>query len=248
MLKLFKWLGISIGILLAISAIIIVFIHESKPKGQPSTEADELAKKMLQAINIAAWDSTRIVAWTFAGKNHFIWDKVQHLVAVEWGKHLVLLNPNTISGRAFTKGVEQSGKRADKLVRTAWSSFCNDSFWLNAPAKAFDEGTERSIVTLKDGRQGLMVAYTSGGVTPGDSYVWLLDETGLPIAWKMWVKILPLGGLESTWSDWVELPNGAKIATSHEIGGVKVKITDLKSANNYEELGEVSPFVLYPEL
>ncbi len=248
MLKIIKWIGIVLGSLFIIGAAAIALISEKKPNGQPSAAADEMARQMLEAINITAWDSVRIVEWTFAGRNHFIWDKMQHLVAVEWDKHLVLLNPNTISGRAFTKGVEQSGKRADKLVRKAWSSFCNDSFWLNAPAKVFDAGTERSIVTLKDGRQGLMVTYTSGGVTPGDSYVWILDETGLPIAWKMWVKILPIGGLESTWSDWVMLPNGAKIATSHEIGGVKIKITNLKAANNYEELSKVSPFVLYPEL
>ncbi len=248
MSKIIKWIGIVLGSLLVIGVVVVALLSEKKPDGQPSAAADEMAQQMLKAIDKAAWDSTGIVAWTFAGRNHFIWDKAQHLVAVEWGKHLVLLNPNTISGKAFVKGVEQSGKRADKLVRTAWSSFCNDSFWLNAPSKVLDAGTERSIVTLKDGRQGLMVTYTSGGVTPGDSYVWILDESGLPIAWKMWVKIIPIGGLESTWSDWAALTGGAKIATSHEIGGAKIKITNLKSANSYEELGKASPFVLYPEL
>ncbi|NJK82556.1 MAG: hypothetical protein HC912_00810 [Saprospiraceae bacterium] len=203
---------------------------------------------MLKAINITAWDSTRIVAWTYAGRNHFIWDKAQHLVAVEWGNHLVLLNPNTITGRAFNKGVEVMGKKKEKLIRTAWRSFCNDSFWLNAPAKVFDEGTQRSLVTLKDGRQGLMVTYTGGGVTPGDSYVWLLDESGLPIAWKMWVKIIPIGGLETTWANWKVLPTGAKIATVHEIGGISLRVTNLKVANSYEEMEQVSPFALYPEL
>ncbi|MEZ4952350.1 MAG: hypothetical protein R2825_02080 [Saprospiraceae bacterium] len=35
--------------------------------------------------------------------------------------------------------------------------------------------------------------YKTGGVTPSDSYVWLLDENGQPTAWKMWVSITSIG-------------------------------------------------------
>jgi hypothetical protein len=29
---------------------------------------------------------------------------------------------------------------------------------------------------MQDEKEALMVTYTSGGSTPGDSYVWILDE------------------------------------------------------------------------
>ena len=115
------------------------------------------------------------------------------------------------------------------MVKTAIDFFNNDSFWLAAPFKAFDPGTERSIVNLKDGRKGLMVTYTSGGTTPGDTYVWILDENDRPTAIKMWVQILPLGGMEFTWENILTLPSGALIAQDHLLyGGMNVNLTNVK--------------------
>ena len=75
------------------------------------------------------------------------------------------------------------------------------------------------------------------GVTPGDRYLWVLDEQGLPTAWQMWVRILKIDGLEATWEDWVTLPAGAKISTRHRILGLPlVRITDLVAAERYEAL------------
>jgi hypothetical protein len=56
----------------------------------------------------------------------------------------------------------------------------------NCSFKLRDPGTSRSIV-MQDEKEALMVTYTSGS-TPGDSYVWILDEN-IP-AWRMWVSIV----------------------------------------------------------
>jgi len=180
MKKALKIIGIGIGILILGGGIALWIAHEPRPEGEEGAEADALAERMLDAINYTAWDTTRWVQWTFAERHHFVWDKDRHLVQVEWENNRVLLNPNEISGKAYVEGTAASDDKNSELVQTAWEYFANDGFWLNAPAKVFDPGTSRSIVELKDGTQGLLLSYSSGGVTPGDAYLWLLDEQGLP--------------------------------------------------------------------
>ncbi|MEL6717761.1 MAG: hypothetical protein AAFO82_06315 [Bacteroidota bacterium] len=240
MLKVIKWIGIILGVLFIAGFIFFKVASDPKPTGEQGAAADVLAHKMLTAINKPAWDSTRYVQWNFAGLHDFLWDKEQNLVEVTWGNNRVLLNPDEISGKAWKDG--KMLDNPDKLVKKAWSFFCNDAFWLNAPAKVFDPGTERSLVQLENGEEALLITYTSGGVTPGDSYLWILDENGLPKSFKMWVKIIPLKGMESTWEDWVELPTGAKISTTHDTKGFAAKVTNLKAGQTLEEMGREKVF------
>jgi len=244
MKKAAKIVGLIIGALVVIGGISLWIVHEPKPKGTPGVEADALAEKVLEAINYEAWDSTRWVQWTFAERHTFVWDKERHLVQVNWAENEVLLNPNEIDGTAFVDGQKVDGEQAAELVQTAWEYFVNDGFWLNAPAKVFDPGTNRSLVKLEDSSQGLLITYESGGVTPGDSYLWILDGNGLPQKWKMWVSIIPIGGIEATWADWTTLSTGAKIATSHKLGPLNLTVTNLQTAQSWEALGlSEDPFV-----
>lgn len=236
MKKFLKYAFILLGVLILIGAIAYFMNNEARPEGKQGPEAEALAQKMSQAIDIAAWDSTKWITWDFVGRNQYVWDKERHLVEVTTKGSRVLLNPNEISGKAFVNGKEVEGDEAYKLVRAAWSNFCNDSFWLNAPSKINDPGTNRSIVDLEDGSKGLMITYASGGVTPGDSYLWILDADGLPKSYKMWVSIIPLGGVEFTWENWTTLSSGAKISTLHK-GLLEIPITDLKSGKSYQEIG-----------
>ena len=236
MKKLLKWLAIILGIILLIGLILFLVFNKKEPQGSKGQAAEALTQKMFAAINKPAWDSTKYVQWTFTGINHYLWDKEQHLVQVKWGDNRVLLNPNEISGKAYVNGVLQEGDKAYKLVRKAWSNFCNDSFWLNAPAKAMDPGTERSIVKLEDGRDGLKIKYSSGGVTPGDAYLWILDDTGRPTSWKMWTQIIPVGGVEFGWNDWKETSTGAMLSTLHK-GLFNLKIENVKTGQSLQEMG-----------
>lgn len=227
-----------IGLMVLGIAIFIGVNSERRPTVVPSSEADVLAKTMLEAIHKDAWDSTTFVSWTFSGYHHYLWDKKRDFVQVTWKNNKVLLNTQQITGEAWKSDEIVAGKEAEKLVQRAWNYFCNDAFWLNAPSKVFDPGTTRSLVTLKDGRKGLMVHYASGGVTPGDSYVWLLDENHRPVAWKMWVKILPIRGLEASWDNWTTTPTDAYISTNHTILGKKVPtITNLQCSNDLIAIG-----------
>ena len=213
--------------------ILILFIgylilNESKPVGTPSPEADELARRVEQAMNKVAWDTTKTVSWTFRGENNYEWDKEAHVVNVTWGENEVILEPASQSGVVIS-GENYTAEESTALIKVAWDNFNNDSFWLCAPYKLFDPETERSLVAFKDGRKGLMITYTSGGTTPGDSYVWIVDENYMPVAIKMWVKILPIGGMEFSWENYKTLSSGAMVAQDHWFfGRLNVDISNLK--------------------
>ena len=244
MKKIFKWLGILLLFLIIIIVGLGFYAHESKPVGKITPEADAMAQKMLAAVDKPAWDSTQWVQWTFRGAHDFLWDKSRNFVKINWDDNEVLLHTKSVTGKAFKNGKAVTGDDANEMVQTAWAYFCNDSFWMNAPFKAFDPGTSRRLVTDKDGREGLMVSYESGGTTPGDSYLWFLDSDGLPTSYKMWVSIIPIGGLEFTWEDWKTLPTGAKVAQMHESSLFPIPIDNLKSGENFGEFGETSdPFI-----
>jgi len=83
-------------------------------------------------------------------------------------------------------------------------------------------------------------------VTPGDAYLWIPGEDDLPKAWRMWVNIIPVGGIETTWQGWTELGTGAKIATEHEgWGTVMTFITDVAGGETLESIG-VDPDLFSP--
>ncbi|MBX2841955.1 MAG: hypothetical protein KTR26_09285 [Flammeovirgaceae bacterium] len=243
--KILKYIGLAF-----LAILIIIFSwgfinHEKEPVGQSGPEAEKVAQKILQSINISAWDSTKLVQWTFKGLHHYLWDKERNLIKVSWSDTEVLVNMDSIKGVSFENGVEMTGEENQKIVDQAWAYFCNDSFWLNASAKLFDPGTERSLVTLEDGRKGLKISYSSGGVTPGDAYVWLYDNNFRPTSWKMWVSIIPIGGMEFTWEDWETLSTGANVATLHQSKLLNIEITNLKAGQNFHDFGlNGDPFIV----
>ena len=243
-MRILKWLLGIIAILFLGLFIVFQLSSESKPTGTTGAAADALANKVLAAINKPAWDTTGVIQWTFRGAHDFLWDKKRNLVKVNWGENEALVTLDETTGKAWKNGVEVTGDEGDKLVKAAWGHFCNDSFWLNAPAKVFDPGTERSIVDMPDGSKGLMVTYKSGGVTPGDAYLWNLDANGMPTSYKMWVSIPVIpGGLAFTWDDWTTLPTGAKIATNHASKVLGIDITNLKAATDLTSFGlSTDPF------
>jgi len=237
MLKILKWIVIIFLGLLVAGFIFVKAASKPLPEGVEGVEADALAHKMLEAVNKEAWDSTRYLQWNFIGLHDFFWDKERHLVEVKWGDNVVLLNPNEISGKAWKGGEELEEDAAYKMVQKAWMFFCNDEFWLNAPFKVFDPGTKRSLVTTEEGKAALMISYTSGGVTPGDAYLWHLGEDGLPTSWQMWVKVIPVKGASSTWESWITQTSGAKMATLHKTFGISADIRNLKTGQTLEEMG-----------
>ena len=241
-----KYLKYIAGILLLILVagfFLLKFFSEEKPHGNSGPEADKLAMSMLVALGKEAFDTIPYLEFEFfAGGHKYFWDKKNNQAIVAWDNIQVVLDLDQVSGVATKNGESMSGTDQDEAIQTAWSYWCNDSFWMIAPFKCFDPGTTRKVVIDEDGKNNLLLEYASGGVTPGDSYLWILDDQNVPSGWKMWTQILPVKGAYTSWEGW-ETMMGAKLSTKHKLAGKEVSMKGVRVGKNWAEFGyETDPF------
>lgn len=230
-----KILKIIIGVIIFFTLPSLIFFgfiyfkyNEDLPIGDEDPKAEALAHTMLKALNYEAFLETNYIEWTFKSKHHFKWQKDENTCSVHWKDFKVQLDlDNPSLSKAFVHNFEVHGEKAAEYIETALSYFNNDSFWLVAPYKIFDPGTERRLVTLDNNQEALLVTYTTGGTTPGDSYLWILDANYKPVKFRMWVDILPIGGLEASWNDWTTTKSGATLPTFHEMLFLGIKMDDV---------------------
>lgn len=231
--KILKILGVLLALLIIAFITVYAVYNEKLPEGRPGPDADALAEKMLATLNHDKFKETRYLEWTFNGGAHqYKWDTEKRKVDVSWDDYLVNLDLiSKGSSIVFRKGERLMDIESEKIIEKAVDKFNNDSFWLVAPYKVFDAGVIISIVPQPDGTDGLLVTYTTGGSTPGDSYLWMLQPNGFPKSFKMWVKIIPIGGIEATWDDWAVMESGAFLPKSHEMGPVKLMMGNVRGYN-----------------
>lgn len=209
-----------------------------RPRLAPATarSADAIAHRMQDAVDTAAWERTGAVRWTFFGGRHHLWDRARDYERVRFDHFEVQLDLGARRGLAWRDGARVPDPEAAALVDRAHGYWTNDSFWLNPVAKVFDGGTVRTLARTSDGREGLLVTYTTGGRTPGDRYLWLLSSDFRPRSWRMWVSILPVGGAEVSWEDWRPLATGAWIAHRHRTLVLDLRLTGVAGAATLSEL------------
>lgn len=213
MKKILKVTGIILLTLILLITLGLFIVSEPKPTGTTGVEVEQLTDSLFSALNKEAYDTLEIISWSFPRGHHFVWDKKNNRVNVKWGDYEVDFSPEDKSGQAFLNGKKLESDQKREAIEDAWALFANDSFWLVAPFKLRDPGTTRELINTEDG-QGILVTYSSGGVTPGDSYLWVLDENFKPVYWKLWVKIIPAGGVKFTWENWQSY-SGVWLSTYH---------------------------------
>lgn len=210
---------ISLGLVLVIQGL-------SKPLPESITgpEADGLARDVQQALNIQGYDTISKIQFSFRD-HHYLWNKSEEHVLVSWKNYEVDLSLSDIENSKILQGGKDSN-RSD-LIEKAKAYFYNDSYWLVAPFKFFDPGVIRSLVETDNGSKALLITHTSGGVAPGDSYLWYFDENLIPTHFELWVSIIPIKGVSGTWSSWVSKQD-VLFSTFHKLGPLEITIGDLK--------------------
>lgn len=218
-------------------AIGVAAVSDERPSGTVGAGADRLARELEASVSVDRWKQTGAVAWSFKGTRHHLWDKERNFVRVKTDDRTVWLDLASRRGVARVDGVKLAGEELAHALEDAYAAWANDSFWLNPLAKLFDEGVTRELV---DGDR-LLVTYGSGGVTPGDSYLWQRPGPDKrPTSWRMWVSIIPVGGVEFSWERWRELATGAWVSTLHRSKLKDLELTGIRAARRLAELKEES--------
>jgi len=221
MKKFLKILLIVVAVILLGFLGLYLGLRRDMPAGEAGAKAEETADKMLEALNYEELKGLKRIRWSFRGEHHYDWNKQTQRIDVKWGQNHVRLD----LGSGEHEMVAPKGANAE-LKEKALAYFYNDSFWLLAPFKVKDPGTRRKYVEREQGH-GLLVTYTTGGATPGDSYLWILDENYRPRAWRIWTSNVPIGGLKFDWTDWKQY-KGVWLASSHSgPGPLDVETTDI---------------------
>lgn len=231
-----KWFVIILISLFIVGFIALKLLSEDRPVEIPNTNADAVTQQMFTAMNKPAWDSLKYLKWEFMRGHRYLWDKQNNHAVILFDDKKVVMDLDQVDGIVYANGKKIEGPEAAKIKETAWSNWCNDSFWMFAPFKAKDKGTKRTIVETDEAKTGLMVSYESGGVTPGDGYLWLLGEDHIPTGYKMWTFV-PLQGMKVSWENWKTLKGGAKVALSHKSPLLKFDMKDVAEGDSPEELG-----------
>jgi hypothetical protein len=221
--KIGKWLLIIAILFVVFFTGVYFLLSSSMPTGESGAKAEQLTDNMLSALNYQGYQKINSISWTFRENHHYRWDKKENVVSVTLDRASVKLNFDTGKHEA----IASSSANQDSLIQVAISYFYNDSFWLLAPFKIRDKGTTRKYVETADG-PGILVSYASGGVTPGDSYLWVLDDNFRPKYWRLWTSNVPVPGLKFEWKNWTQ-NKGVWLATEHPgPGPLSVDITNLK--------------------
>lgn len=218
--------------LLIILVLVIATGCHSIPNARPGKEAEKLANRMFEAVNLQAWNkNTASVSWVFMEKHSFFWDKNRGYVQVAWDDYKVQYNKKNFRGIAFEKDVLINDPQKNKeLIRQANEYFVNDAFWLNPLFHIQSPGTE--LKWVQEGQ--LLVHFTSGGVTPGDTYLFFIDNNGLVKKMQMWVSAIPIKGVSAEFSNYITTATGVRCATNYEFL-IDIQISNIRMYSKYPE-------------
>ena len=173
--------------------------------------AEQIADRVLDAMGgRKAWDDTRFLHFTFAGRRGHWWDRYTGRHRVE-GKtkegqaYVVLENVQTKEGAAYLDGQKQEGAKAAELLDLAYGTWVNDTYWLLMPYKLRDPGVRLSL----DGEETidgttydkLALSFERVGLTPGDRYwAYVNRKTGLMDRWAFHLEDMKPEDPPSPWA------------------------------------------------
>ncbi len=139
---------------------LILFTSVSAPAHERDAKADKVGKELIEALGgQSAWEKAREFRFDFvvenegkvAGRRSHAWDRYTgdyRLTGTDpsGAPYAVYFNVNTKQGKAYINGKAVEGEEAEKLVKSAYARFINDTYWLLAPWKIFDPAARASFI------------------------------------------------------------------------------------------------------
>lgn len=216
-----------------VSVLVLAVLGAHPAMAQDASEsgeskADAVAQRLVDAHGAEAWDTLPYLRFDFAvegdGQTQVVsrnlWDRTTGAYRVEMsgpdGASVVAIvqtrasKPGSVQGTVYRSGNEVTGDEAQPLLSTAYQRFINDTYWLLAPLKVFDEGVNRSYVADSSDAEHDVLHLTFGdvGLTPDDEY-WLYvnTETGQLDRWAFRLQSMPDDAQPAVfnWTDYVTL-------------------------------------------
>ncbi|MCA9520192.1 MAG: hypothetical protein KC609_04445 [Myxococcales bacterium] len=237
------WLLYTVGL---VGALVVVYITNCSliPKGVEGPGAERLLARMKAATNNAAFfERTAAVEFDFDGRHQIVWDRRRGLAEVRFKAKGARLRVQIATNRsrvvAWTGSRRVVGPRElETLAKTAYAYFINDTFWLNPVFHIDQKSARRYLVSPNE----LLVRFESGGVTPGDTYLFKVDERYRVRKMTMWVQIIFVKGLPVIFEDYVTTETGVTLATSHRILFYNLELKGVRMYRRYPPLGATDPF------
>jgi hypothetical protein len=189
-----------------------------------SESGASLANAVWKASGGENWPNVKTIDFTFAvekeGKTvasvEHHWDVAAQTDRVKW------------KGKDVTVNLAKPGTEED--AKAAYARWVNDSYWLLAPLKLKDHGTNVSAEGTKqmDGaeREVLRLSFGKVGLTPNDQYLLYIDpKTRLVSSWDYMPE--PGKSMHATWEDY-QKSGGLTLATDHQMGEARIRILGLR--------------------
>lgn len=178
-------------------------------------KAVALADAVIQASGGENWAKIRRLQFTFnVEQEGKVLNKVVHDWDLEKQIDRVTLNGRTLEAKTDRPPTTDEEKKA-------YQRWVNDSYWLLAPLKLRDRGTELNLVE----ENVLELRFHEVGLTPKDVYRFYVDpQTHLVKAWDFMPS--PEKKAHGSWEGYKEV-GGLKLSTEHQFGGKRIYFTDL---------------------
>lgn len=235
---------------IALVSVLVLAVFGGRPvAAQDASEsadskADAVAQRLVDAHGAEAWDTLPYLRFDFAvegdGQTQVVsrnlWDRTTGAYRVEMngpdGNPVVAIvqtrasQPGSVEGTVYRAGDEVTGADAQPLLSQAYQRFINDTYWLLAPLKVFDEGVNRSYVADSSDAEHdvLHLSFGDVGLTPDDEYWLYVDtETGQLDRWAFRLQSMADDAQPAVfdWTEYVTLPApGGEVRLAERHAGV----------------------------
>jgi hypothetical protein len=226
----------------------------------PQPTADQVADQVLRALGgKEAWDQTRFIRFSFAGRRTHHWDKWTGRHRLEGqtpeGKpYVVLSNINTKEGDAWIDGQKVEGEQKKEWLDRAYGAWVNDTYWLLMPYKLRDPGVNLTYEGKAevDGviYDKLHLTFGKVGLTPGDRYwAYIHPVSRLMDRWEYILQDQPADAKPTQWK-WEGWKRYGKIMLAPgrtQVGGDRklpldnIAVLDSLPDSVFTEPGPVAP-------